>query len=702
MILLSKFRSTFSVDHNTVSFSEAFHRGEGTLLGGNVSVIVSKIPVFLVALVLGNVLLVGTPSTFASDASDRNNKDVPVLIDLMSLDKFSDASGQPISIDAETGGSGRRTLEGRASDGGPVAITIYSVAVHDEFSAEDLKAYAEATVDQPLETGEREELTERRGPAPELAASVVVAKTATTISVAWAAPAYTDSYLLTVGSESLASETPSFVLENRQPGETYQLTLGSRGNAPSDAGFTPVNTSKSISVTTFGNGNKDVSGRPGGSYFPGSAEISSTEFNYRTFLPYEFISDSPEPGDFLAQQACLALAFGPPSPFRPHTYSFGGDNRTFSAPSSAVDFRTMMSARYDFTTQTFLMDSDVGETVVWDMDDGVIVDSRRADKGGMEAINWIADADIGQVQFIHVANDPFCPSSGTIGAISYTVDVVVYDDGTVFVEGLQAAMPAHEGWVQSDDSGAWKSLFTNAATNLGCLVGFPVIAGCSIVIDAQGNSDPCVVNPQQVDYTLTDNWLISDWAMRQTVSWNLYNQQYAPLTIADARDYTWGYFNYYPTPKILDGIEQATNLEFLAVSESTGICSFEPIRNLIELKTLRISTGEVTNLDMLTNLNLLEDLAIYDSPQSVEPVSDMTALEYLRLDGSRLTNITGLSGLTGLKQLSLFGSAPTDWTPVETLTGLYSLDVRYSNITQSEVDSIQAAIGPSVTILTSL
>ena len=71
--------------------------------------------------------------------------------------------------------------------------------------------------------------------------------------------------------------------------------------------------------------------------------IHSTEFQYRTFIPYFAINDSPAPDDRIVERACLALAgYGPRlPPLSPNDYyfTFMGDDR--NSNSQTLPTRTI-------------------------------------------------------------------------------------------------------------------------------------------------------------------------------------------------------------------------------------------------------------------------------------------------------------------------------------------------------------------------
>ncbi len=196
--------------------------------------------------------------------------------------------------------------------------------------------------------------------------------------------------------------------------------------------------------------------------------VDSSEFDYRTFLPMRYVSDSAAAGDREIVDACLAL-----NGYAPGSATFGGDGRGFQPPSALEgvrNYRTRMTYRVDWESSNSDGTKDVGVTKVIDPSSDAVLAVDEATTTGMTFRNRYHGSNFATVQFEHIANDPFCPSLFQFGAISYTSNVSFYRTGVTIVSGTRFTMPAHEGWVRWNDERSWTNVFALKPTGLLCLV----------------------------------------------------------------------------------------------------------------------------------------------------------------------------------------------------------------------------------------
>jgi len=116
----------------------------------------------------------------------------------------------------------------------------------------------------------------------------------------------------------------------------------------------------------------------------------------------------------------------------------------------------------------------------------------------------------------------------------------------------------------------------------------------------------------------------------------------------------------------LAGIEYLTNLRELAVEGST-IESLEPIRQLVRLRSLNLTSCRLTD---------------------ISPLAGLTALEDLVLDGNRIEDIGALAGMVNLTRLLLTSNVIVDVTPLEDLVLLTEL-----HLASNEIDRVEALAG---------
>jgi hypothetical protein len=237
--------------------------------------------------------------------------------------------------------------------------------------------------------------------------------------------------------------------------------------------------------------------------------VESTEFQYRTFIPYDTLADSPYPGDQAIVYACLAAFHGGYS----GDDTFIGDDRGFEAPNpdpSIRNYRTMMDYKVDWNNDTVTHNVQVGDTDVVNKQTGEIVETKHAGTGGMNFASPTLSANFASVEFNHVANDPYCPSLFKAGAISYDVNVSFYRSGLITVYGQRFTMPSHEGWVRWNDEATWTNVFEQSASQLGCLIGGS--------LSTWPFPNPCVQNIAARLNRTTDGWSEFDGMWGATTS----------------------------------------------------------------------------------------------------------------------------------------------------------------------------------------
>lgn len=262
---------------------------------------------------------------------------------------------------------------------------------------------------------------------------------------------------------------------------TFQDTIN---DAPTPA----PSTTRSLSVTTLalptapppaqrGHSTRSLSGEPT-SNVARRDSIHSTEFNYRTFIPYRTLLDSPNLIDRQISAGCAYFYYGThakPLP-RGESITFRGDNRRFTQPPRDVydpdlaDYRTMMDLKYNWDNRQSIKLATAGKTHIVGFETGDIFDTQQASNLNMRFAGAVSTSDYYSVVLRHVANDPFCPSLGSIGSIDYLASIQMYRSGLVTVYGRRTTMPAHEGWVRWNSGGRWTNMFRLGASNLSCLV----------------------------------------------------------------------------------------------------------------------------------------------------------------------------------------------------------------------------------------
>lgn len=117
------------------------------------------------------------------------------------------------------------------------------------------------------------------------------------------------------------------------------------------------------------------------------------------------------------------------------------------------------------------------------------------------------------------------------------------------------------------------------------------------------------------------------------------------------------------------------------VAVLSRITSLEGLQFAINLESLRVSSGWVSDLSPIADLSKLRDLAVdRNRINDITPLSNLTNLEHLSLDNNEIADVTPLSALGALRTLRLMFNPITDLSPLRSLTELRSLSVARTNV----------------------
>ena len=179
-----------------------------------------------------------------------------------------------------------------------------------------------------------------------------------------------------------------------------------------------------------------------------------------------------------------------------------------------------------------------------------------------------------------------------------------------------------------------------------------------------------------------------------------------PLTPADLASMTWlGAGNYGITN--LSGIESAANLDWISLSDNTGIADYTPLTELPKLAFLDLNGCDVTDIAFVAVLTSLNELYLGDgnitdiSPLAAQPqlvrlnlahnagitnlevLNHLTNLAGLWLEGTGTTNISFAALMPNLHDFSIEADAVWDLSPLTGATNLVNLDVANNQITNA-------------------
>lgn len=104
----------------------------------------------------------------------------------------------------------------------------------------------------------------------------------------------------------------------------------------------------------------------------------------------------------------------------------------------------------------------------------------------------------------------------------------------------------------------------------------------------------------------------------------------------------------------LSGLEHATDLENVDLSDNVNIIDITPLGALTRILFLDLTENQVADISPLASLTALQDLRLYDNQVSdLSPLSGLAALNYVILDFNNISDIAPLTLMSGLTYVSL-------------------------------------------------
>ena len=131
----------------------------------------------------------------------------------------------------------------------------------------------------------------------------------------------------------------------------------------------------------------------------------------------------------------------------------------------------------------------------------------------------------------------------------------------------------------------------------------------------------------------------------------------------------------------ITGLEFATNLEILGLTNNKQLSDIRPIANLTKLKRLSFAGTKVQDLTPLAKLINLRTLYFWVTPISdLDPIKSLTGLVDIDASGCNISDVTPLASLFQLKYLKIRFNQIEDITPIENLKQLLELNLSYNKI----------------------
>lgn len=117
----------------------------------------------------------------------------------------------------------------------------------------------------------------------------------------------------------------------------------------------------------------------------------------------------------------------------------------------------------------------------------------------------------------------------------------------------------------------------------------------------------------------------------------------------------------------------------LAISKSEGVSSITPAAKLGSLRSIKLNGTKVADLTPLSGLTGLEalDLTGADFAPDLKWMAGLNQLTSIKIDaGKSLTSIEGLPKLPGLQSISICSASPADLSPLLNLPALRKVELR--------------------------
>ena len=131
----------------------------------------------------------------------------------------------------------------------------------------------------------------------------------------------------------------------------------------------------------------------------------------------------------------------------------------------------------------------------------------------------------------------------------------------------------------------------------------------------------------------------------------------------------------------LKGLEKATNLTKLRMTQAYHISDISPIAKLNKLQTLEIYDNSISDLSPITELSQLNQfIFLRGYVEDLSPLAGLTKLKELRIGQNWVQDITPLKNLTELTKLSIYNNPLSDISPLEKLNNLNRLSLSNNKI----------------------
>ena len=150
----------------------------------------------------------------------------------------------------------------------------------------------------------------------------------------------------------------------------------------------------------------------------------------------------------------------------------------------------------------------------------------------------------------------------------------------------------------------------------------------------------------------------------------------------------------------ISNVGAAPTLQSLELSRC-GLTDISALANAAGLTTLSLMQNDITDVSPLRHLaNLTElHLSLNENLEDITPLSMLSNLKTISLNGTAVTDLSALAGLTSLETLDIEGCRIDSIEPLLGLKNLRTLYAANCGLSQSEIDELGQAL-PNCTIYT--
>lgn len=382
---------------------------------------------------IGATLL--TALAFAPPATGAGGTAAAVAISGEDVIVTDTATGDPVELTLDSDAIGERLYSGTLSNSDSVQVRVYDIPMDSNVGSDATPIGESQQEDYVLE---EMQAIDSGAPVLNWQISLAVAETQTSVAMAWMPEADATYEVSRDGTVIATGSETSFVDSNLPKGANPEYRLVSTTGATQSTRTVPTE------------------------------NVIQAYQPYKTAVQYEtFIPNYRVPAGWLAGMTCSAR----------RTDEFGGDNRSFSLPTTSAstpdtrsDFRTLMyfEVAWDALPPNDLrIYKAIRPTRLYR--NNALIATKTASSSSMyfKNLQHGAGSAYAQAVFDHSAANPFC----SVGSVRYRVTNRFYRSGMVETVGWRRQAPAHEVYARRNDGWGnfWSTITRRTNGGFACL-----------------------------------------------------------------------------------------------------------------------------------------------------------------------------------------------------------------------------------------